>query len=180
VRTLRSAAAALLVLAAAGCATAVYEEPTSGPGATYETTFATAIEKVVARADLRAARGKKVFVLGFAGRPGEGRPSVDRFVANRAALRVVEDGGAVTTSAREAALWLIPVVRVAGGATTHREYRMYGYPVYVHDSDWRVVSLALLLYDRASGVLEDAATRGSWHLRVDSFILDIFGWNHLY
>jgi hypothetical protein len=179
----------VLLLAAAGCATLDYEAPDSGPGATAQLTFALAVERTLDRTDFTFASGRRVYVAGWAdvfgppgaalrgrARSGEAARRADAtFIADRVAARILAAHGAASSERDAVDVWIIPWVQVAGGETTHREYRLYGYPIYVDEEDYRAVWLELLLYEPASGRLTDLFGGRSYGLRFESYVLDIFG-----
>lgn len=193
----RALAVILAFISASGCANLVYEDPTSGLGATAQLTFASAAEKVVGRIDMSRVAGHRVYVAGWAdfsrarrrtsyeprvardlrhARSGEAaRRAEAAYIANAVAARVVDQTGEPTSERAAADLWLVPWIQVAGGSTTHREYRMYQYPIYIDEEDYRVVWLELLLFEPGTGRLYDLIGERSWTLHVDSWILDIFG-----
>lgn len=162
--------------------------PDTGPGATAHSTLASSLERVVGRADMKLVYQKTVYVAGWGGfvptaRQDRGRrlegASAHRaesaYAANLLAFRVVAAGGRATDRSESADLWLIPWIRVLGGQTTHRELRYYGYPVYIHEEDWRLALVSVLLYDPRTYALVDLTGGRARQAVFDSFILDIFG-----
>jgi hypothetical protein len=186
------AAAAALGLALGGCAIPDFEAPHTGASASSRLTLASTIDKVIGRADLAAVPGRTVYVAGWAdsfgprarrGKAGAGeaaRRAEAAYVANAVAARVVAAHGLASATRAQADLWIIPWIQVAGGETTHRELRYYYYPVYVHEEDYREVSIALLLYEPKTGELTELLSGRTWDVQIDAWALDIFGFRFLF
>src|SRR5439155_7931728 len=100
------------------------------------------------RVDMSEVSERTVFVPGFGGRPRPevARRSAEQYVAARLVERVLQQHGQVGFDRRGADFVLIPWLQILGGITTHREYRSYGYPIYLHEEDQAPAVLIVFLY----------------------------------
>ncbi len=150
--------------------------PHTGLSRSAEDTLARSIEIVANRTDMAEVVERTVYIPGFRGpRPPELTRRADIvYVAAQIAERVVQAHGRVALDRRDADFIVFPWIQVLSGITTHREYRSYGYPLYLHEEDQRPAWIMVFLYDKKRGVLEVLEGDRTWQVRIDSYILGIF------
>jgi hypothetical protein len=147
--------------------------PDTGLSTTASIDMAQSYDVVIDGIDMADVRGRGVHVVGLGGAPaGEvARRAESGYVASRLAERVVHARGRLHLERAGADFLLVPWIRTTGGATTFREYRLYGYPVYTHDEDHRKADVSAVLYDVRRRELTLLASDRTWRIRVNSWFL---------
>ncbi len=150
--------------------------PDTGLSRTSQSTLALALDFVADRVDFADVSSRRVFIPGFIGptpRPEVARRADVRYFACLLAERVIEAHGELVfdRDRADADFLLFPWIQAVGGITTYREYRFYGYPLYLHEEDQRPVWVMVFLYDRAKRRLDILEGDRTWQVKIDSYVL---------
>jgi hypothetical protein len=158
---------------------------TSGPDHSAHEGQAAALDRVLGAVLHTLPRSRAVYLAGWgeASAPQDKAPARPRpvafartaFLANRLAERLVLLGNTVVADPARADVWVLPWVRVLGARTTHRVYRFYQYPVYVHDEHHGTAEVSVALYDKTTGELRDLVSGKGYGIFIEPYLLDIFG-----
>ncbi len=172
----------------------------SGRSSSSQKAAARSLERVVTYTSFARLEGRSIYLVGWSpgqaakGAKARGGPHPDPFpggegeaggraglrtaelhAANRLADYLVAIGVALVLRPEDADLWVRTRLRVYGGQTTHREWRVEGWPVYVHDEDVQVAEISFLAYEPLTGEVFDLTSHKTYGYAFEPYLLDVFG-----
>ena len=169
-------ALALLLLAGAGCATKIYQGPTSGRAAEAQIAVATSADRAFEPLDVKALAGKRVLiqVFGLTDRL-EGESPEEAYVHGILNERVLRGGGMLSSSLDDAQVLLTCSLRASGVDIIRRDFPLF----YNHHTFRGLTSASVVAYTLtnkvATGLIGPAQQLRAEAIYREIYIFYVFG-----
>jgi len=173
--TVGKAVALLAALAGAGCATKIYQGPTSGRGAEQQLAVATSAERAFAGFDAVPFQKKRVLVevYGLTDKL-EGESPEEAFVRGLLVERLLKSGASVVARREDAEILLAVALRSAGVDVIRRDAPVFYHHTTFHGVTSARVTAYVLRNSLASQIFATQDLQGEAVYR-EIFIFYIFG-----